>query len=111
MANVIQLVDGSIHTLFHEWDILDLVDEQMGYEAREAIKDLLLEKDYDESCVEDLESELEGMKDHHREVMEQLQKQSETIAGLIREKEIDRKALSKVAGIIGSVTWREINVR
>ena len=48
VANVIQLVDGSIHTLFHEWDILDLVDEQMGYEAREAIKDLLLEKDYDD---------------------------------------------------------------
>ena len=111
MAHTIELTDGSIHLISSERDMLDLVDEQMGYEAREAIKDLLLEKDYDESCVEDLESELEGMKDHHREVMEQLQKQSETIAGLIREKEIDRKALSKVAGIIGSVTWREINVR
>ena len=111
MANVIHLVDGSIHTIIDEWDILELIDEQMGYEAREAVRDLLLEKDYENSYIDDMESELEGTKAHHREVMEQLRTQSETIAGLIREKEIDRKALSNAAGIIGSVTWREINVR
>ena len=111
MANVIHLVDGSIHTIFDEWDILELVDEQMGCEVCEAVRNLLLEKDYENSYIDDLESDLEGTKAHHREVMEQLRTQSETIAGLIREKEIDRRALSNAAGIIGSVTWREINVR
>lgn len=111
MANVIHLLDGSVYTIFDEWDILELVDEQMGCEACEAVKDLLMEKDYENGYIDALESDLEGTKAHHREVMEQLRTQSETIAGLIREKEIDRKALSNAAGIIGSVTWREINVR
>ena len=33
------------------------------------------------------------------------------IASLIREKDIDRKQLSAAAGTIGTITWREINVR
>ena len=111
MANVIHLVDGSVYTIFDEWDILELVDEQMGCEACEVIKDLLLEKDYENSYIDELENSLDATKAHHREVMEQLRAQSETSAGLIQEKEIDRKALSNAAGIIGSVTWREINVR
>ena len=42
--------------------------------------------------------------------MEDLRAQSETIARLIQKPEIDRSALSTVAGIIGRTTWREINV-
>jgi hypothetical protein len=41
--------------------------------------------------------------------MTELRKESETIAGLIREKEIDRRALSAAAGNIGCITWREAN--
>ena len=40
--------------------------------------------------------------------MAELRQQSEIIAGLIREKEIDRRALSSAAGTIGSITWREL---
>ena len=50
------------------------------------------------------------LRDHHHEVMEDLRAQSETIARLIQKPEIDRSALSTVAGIIGRTTWREINV-
>ena len=39
--------------------------------------------------------------------MTELRKESETIANLIRGKEIDRKALSTAAGNIGCITWRE----
>ena len=111
MAHVIELTDGSTHTIFGERDILALVDEYLGYEARRKLEELLTEYDPDMDYIEDLESELKGVREHHREVMEQLRTQSETIAGLIREKDIDRKALSKAAGVIGSVTWRELNVR
>ena len=41
--------------------------------------------------------------------MAELRSYSETIAGLIREKEIDRRALSAAAGSIGRITWREVN--
>lgn len=42
--------------------------------------------------------------------MKALRKQSEAIAELIQEKEIDRVRLSHAAGAISLITWREINV-
>ena len=43
--------------------------------------------------------------------MTELRSLSESEARLIQEKEIDRKALSTVVGKIGTITWREVNVR
>ena len=65
-------------------------------------------REYPDHIIEDLEKEVEGLRARHKEVMQELRRQSETIAGLIREKEIDRKALSSAAGAIGSITWREL---
>ena len=110
MAHTIELTDGSIHLISSERDMLDLVDEHMGYEARTAIEEILSEHDQDGDYIEELEDDLKGVREHHKEVMEELRKLSEEIAGLIREKEIDRKKLSAVAGEIGILTWRELNV-
>jgi hypothetical protein len=108
MADVIQLSDGSVHTLFDERDALDLIDRYMGLELRKWLENLLSESDDDAAYIDDLEKEAEGLCAHHKEVMAELRKQSENIAGLIREKEIDRKALSAAAGAIGCLTWREL---
>ena len=108
MADVIQLTDGSVHTLFDERDALDLIDSRMGMEMRRWLENRMSEGDDDAAYIEDLEKEAEGLRAHHREVMAELRQQSETIAGLIREKEIDRRALSAAAGIIGCTTWREM---
>ena len=108
MADVIQLLDGSVHTLFDERDALDLIDSRMGMEMRRWLEGWLSEGDDDGAYIDDLEKEAEGLRDHHKEVMQELRQQSETIARLIREKEIDRKALSSAAGAIGSITWREL---
>ena len=108
MADVIQLSDGSVHTLFDERDALDLIDRYMGLELRKWLENLLSESDDDAAYIDDLEKEADGLRAHHKEVMAELRKQSENIAGLIREKKIDRKALSAAAGAIGSITWREL---
>ncbi len=108
MADVIQLSDGSVHTVFDERDALELVDRYMGMEMRRWLEDWMSESDDDAAYIDNLEKETEGFRAHHSEVMAELRRQSETIAGLIREKEIDRKALSAAAGAIGCVTWREM---
>ena len=108
MADVIQLSDGSVHTLFDERDALDLIDSRMGMEMRRWFENWMSEGDDDAAYIEDLEKEAEGLRVHHKEVMAELRQQSEIIAGLIREKEIDRRALSSAAGAIGSITWREL---
>jgi hypothetical protein len=108
MADVIQLSDGSVHTVFDERDALDLIDRHMGLEMRKWVEGWLSESDDDAAYIDDLEKETDSLRTHHKEVMAELRKQSETIAGLIREKDIDRRALSAAAGAIGCLTWREL---
>ena len=110
MAQVIQLKDGSIETVFDLSDVLFLIDTHMGDEVRRWLEDWLSEQEDDADYIDDLEKDLQAAKNHHKKVMRMLREQSEKIAGLIREKEIDRKALSTAAGVIGTATWRELNV-
>ncbi|MCR5844831.1 MAG: hypothetical protein K6G66_12885 [Oscillospiraceae bacterium] len=109
MANVIQLSDGSVHTIFDDRDALDLIGEYMGWDMRKWLEDWLSEGYEDAAYIEDLEQEADSLRAHHKEVMTELRKESEAIAGLIREKDIDRRALSTAAGNIGCITWREMN--
>ena len=110
MADVLELSDGSIHTVFDIRDVMELIDTHVGSEARRWLEEYLTEDDGLGEYVSDLEKEVEGVRAHHREVMNSLRAESEKIACLIREKEIDRKALSTAAGRIGTITWRELNV-
>ena len=109
MANVITLPDGRNETIFGERDFLNLVDGLMGSEARRWLEDWLAERDGDSDYIDDLEKETDSLRARHKEVMAELRTHSETIAKLIREKEIDRRALSTAAGNIGCITWREVN--
>ena len=111
MAQVLSLRNGNTVTVSGIQDIIILVDELIGTDARYYLEDFLAEPDDEVEYTKHLEKENQELRDHHRKVMEELRKLSETEAGLIREKEIDRKALSTVAGKIGRITWREVNVR
>ena len=110
MADVLELSDGSIHTVFDIRDMMELIDAHLGYEARRWLEEYLTEDDDLGDYVSDPEAEVEGVRSHHREVMHSLREESEKIACLIRERDIDRKALSTAAGRIGTITWRELNV-
>ena len=110
MANVIQLKSGRCETVFDLEDLLGLVEEHMGCDARRLLEELTAPDDDATGYIDSLEKENKRLRDHHHEVMEDLRAQSETIARLIQKPEIDRSALSTVAGIIGRTTWREINV-
>ena len=83
----------------------------MGSETRCLLEELTTPDDDDADYITDLEKEIQKLRDHNHEVMVDLRELSETEAQLIQEKEIDRKALSVVVGKIGTITWREINVR
>lgn len=109
MADVIQLSDGSVHTVFDECDALELISTYMGCEIQRWLEDRLNGGEDVESYIEDLEKEADSLRAHHKEVMTELRQHSEAIAALIREKDIDRKALSTEAGAIGCITWREMN--
>ena len=110
MANVILLKGGQVETVFDLDDLLYLIDRDMGYDTRILLEELTAPEDDSEEYIAQLEKENQQLREHHVEVMQALRAQSETIARLIREPEIDRKTLSTTAGVIGKITWREINV-
>ena len=111
MANVIQLKSGQVETVFDLDGLLYLVEQHMGSDTRRLLEDSIAEIEDPEQYISDLEKENQRLRDHHHAVMEELRSLSETEARLIQEKEIDRKALSAVAGKIGTITWRECSVR
>ena len=111
MANVIWLKSGQTETVFDLEDLLRLVEEYMGDETRRLLEDFTAPPEDQTEYIDYLEAENRQLRDHHHEVMTELRSLSETEARLIQEKEIDRKALSTIAGKIGTITWREINVR
>lgn len=111
MSSVIQLKSGKIETVFDLEDLLRLVEQHMGDDTRRLLEELTAPEDDAAEYIADLEKENRRLRDHHHEVMTELRSLSETEARLIQEKEIDRKVLSAVAGKIGTITWREVNVR
>ena len=109
MAETLFLTDGRIEIIFSDRDFLELVDRCMGSDARGWLEERLAEKESNADYVSDLEKETDRLRMHHKEVMEELQKESAIIARLIRSREIDRRALSATAGNIGRITWREVS--
>ena len=109
MADVIRLPDGSTHIICGDRDALELVDARLGMDLRQWLEERLSEDEGADAYIDDLEKEIDGLRAHHKEVMVELRQHSETIAGLIREKDIDRVKLSHEAGTIGCITWREMN--
>ena len=108
MADVIQMMDGRVVTVFDTRDLLDLIGNHMGSEIQRLLEERLEEPESLDAYIADLEKDRDDLRVRYKERMAELREQSETIARLIREKDIDRKALSAAAGTIGTLTWRQL---
>ena len=110
MATTIMLPDGKIETVFDLADMLRLIEDRMGWEARELLEEWIRPDSDAEEYIAYLEKEVEALKARRLDAMKALRKQSEAVTELIREKEIDRVKLSHAVGAISMITWRELNV-
>ena len=115
MANVITRPDGTNSILMDLRDFTYLMDQYMGYEAKDWLENYLAETYGEEEEVDaiiaDYEKQLADLRGRYKEVMVDLRTEAEKLAGLICEKDLDRKAISNTAGRIGTITWREVNRR
>ena len=91
MAHVIE-VEGRTAVVFCLKDMMELIDQHMG-------PDFL---------TREHRTELDEIREHYHNVIRDIRDQSEEMAGLIREKRLNRNAISKCAGKIGTLTWREL---
>ena len=111
MPSVIALKNGKTETVFDLNDLLCLIEQHMGDDARRLLEELTAQPDDNTEYIEQLEQENRELREHHHAVMRELRSLSEQEARLIQENEINRKSLSTIVGKIGTITWREVNVR
>lgn len=110
MATTVLLPVGKVETVFDLTDLLRLIEDRMGWETRELLEEWIRPDSNAEDYIAFLEKEAEVQKTRRLDAMKALREQSETIAELIRKKEIDRVKLSYIAGAISMITWRKLNV-
>lgn len=108
MADVIQLKDGTIETVFNTRDLLDLIGNHMGFEIQRLLEERLEEPESLEAYIDNLEKDADDLRARYKDRMAELREQSEIIARLIREKDIDRRTLSTAVGAIGSLTRKDL---
>lgn len=104
----IQLKDKKVATIMEPRHMLELVDEYMGYDARVWIEDYIAGADCQTADVAAMKTWYEKRIEHYQEVIRELRSHAEKLAGLIREKELNRVAISHEAGQIGVITGREL---
>ena len=109
MAYVLTTNSGENFILVDFRDFTDLVERHIGIEARDWLLEYLGDAYGEEPEIDAVIDEYENERDRHKQVMEEIRKEAEKLAGLIRERELNRSAISQTAGRIGSLTWREVN--
>lgn len=109
MAHVLTTNSGENVILMDFRDFTDLVERHIGIEARDWLLEYLGDAYGEEPEIDAVIDEYENERDRHKQVMEEIRKEAEKLAGLIRERELNRSAISQTAGRIGSITWREVN--
>lgn len=111
MAHVIE-VKGKAVVVFGLKDLMELIDQHMGMEFRTTLEETLTETYASEyewaEILREHHSELDEIREHYHNVIRDIRDQSEELVGLIREKRLNRNAISKCAGKIGTLTWREL---
>ena len=101
--------DGTIEYVSDLRDFCELADKYMGFDSRHWLEGLIEEEFEASAYAEELEKEIDGLKEYHREVIRSIRKYDEKLGELIREKELDRRKISNTVGAIGLITWRELN--
>ena len=113
MGNLIETPDKKIHTILDTDDLLELVEDYMGSEIREAIVEAMNEQEEehfdDKECIRELNDQCGELSKNHRKTMQQIYDEQLALHDLIIAEELDRKAISKVCEKLSSITSRELN--
>lgn len=109
MAEMITTPEGKDHIVMDFSDFAWLVDTYLGMEARAWMEEYLSETYGSEEEIDALVDYYEKRLAAQRQAMEQIRKESETLACLIQEKDLNRPAISQAAGRIGCISYREVN--
>lgn len=112
MGSLITLKDGTLATVLSGEDLLYLIETHMGQEMKEAVVEWMNEIDLqhadDEECIHELNELISKDNAHYKQVMEELRTEAGTLSDLICQKDLDRRAISEIAGKMRGIIGKEI---
>ena len=111
MAYTIE-INEEVKTVFCLRDMLELIDQHLGMEFRIALEEMLSETYAKESewavIEEEHRKQLDEIREHYHDVISEIHEESKQLSDLIRTQRLDRSAISRCAGRIGTITWRAL---
>ncbi len=105
---MITLWDGRTQLVTDKRDMLFLVDEYMGMEARWWFEDEDNERDDFEKELDDLWKDYEKQQEEHKAVIGEIQTETDKISELLEQKRLNRKAISEALKSVELILWREL---
>lgn len=109
---MINLKDGSAHTLFDFDDFLELVEDRMGYDAAKWLQTHVEQAeeaaDYTQAKVATDLTSYESNLESNREAFEGIWLEAATILGALQDKRVDRQKIARAAKKITKIISNQI---
>lgn len=109
---MINLKDGSLHTLFDFDDFLELVQDRMGYDAAKWLQTHVEQAeaaaDYTQAKVATDLTAYESNLESNREAFEAIHLEAAAILGVLQDKRIDRQKIVHAAREISKIIFHQI---
>ena len=106
MGAVLRDRQGIDHTVFDRESFLKVLREVAGDEIFDYFKQEFEEEMDLQTQLEDLEAEKQGMKDYYENKLKKIEEYTSGLAEIIRQKNIDRKKISEMAGKVSQEVHR-----
>lgn len=105
---LLTLWDGRVENVTDNRDMMYLVDEYMGMEARWWFEDRDKEQvDIEKEC-DDLWKDYEKLQEEHKVVIREIKDVVDKISELLQQPRLNRKAVAEVVKAIDLIVWREL---
>lgn len=109
---MVNLKDGSTHTLFDFDDFLELVEDRMGYDAaawlRTHVEQAEAAADYTQAKVATDLTSYESNLESNRRALADIQLETATILGALQDKRINREKIARAAKGIARIISNQI---
>ena len=109
---MLNLRDGSIHTLFEFDDFIELVEDRMGYDAAAwlsaHVEQAEAAADYTQAKVATDLTAYESNLESNREALEAIHLEAATILGVLQDKRVDRQKIARAAKKIAKIISNQI---
>lgn len=109
---MIDLKDGSVHTLFDFDDFVGLVEDRMGYDAakwlRAHVEQAEMAADYTQAKVATDLTAYESNLESNRSALADIQLEAATILGALQDKRTNREKIARAAKKIAKIISNQI---